>query len=260
MADAILAQSGIYAITNKINGKRYVGSAVNLKKRASTHWRELRNKCHTNDRLQNAYNKYGAESFCFSVIEVVANRDDLLAREQFWIDSWQSSDKTIGYNIAHIAGPSMAGRKHTAESKKKMSVAGSGKVIPPDVRKRMSDAKLGKIVSPETRAKLSAWRMGSKSSAETIARMVATRAGYRHSPETIARMTGKIATKETCAKISASLQGRVISAQHRAKLSAANIGISRGPQPPDVIAKRVAATRATKLAKALCENISTASS
>ncbi len=35
------AASGIYAIRNVLNGKVYVGSAVNLKKRQIQHWADL---------------------------------------------------------------------------------------------------------------------------------------------------------------------------------------------------------------------------
>ena len=34
--------SGVYQIVNKTNGKRYVGSSVNLKKRIRLHFAELR--------------------------------------------------------------------------------------------------------------------------------------------------------------------------------------------------------------------------
>ena len=50
--------SGIYKILNKINGKFYIGSAVNFKRRFARHKRLLNINCHPNEYLQNAWNKY----------------------------------------------------------------------------------------------------------------------------------------------------------------------------------------------------------
>ena len=64
--------SGIYAIVNKVNGKRYVGSAVNFKKRAIIHKYHLKKGTHHCEHLQRAWNKYGPESFAFVILEIVA--------------------------------------------------------------------------------------------------------------------------------------------------------------------------------------------
>ena len=54
--------AGIYQIVNVRNGKRYIGSAVNLRKRLLAHLGEFaRGK--NSPRLQNAWNKYGKEAF-----------------------------------------------------------------------------------------------------------------------------------------------------------------------------------------------------
>lgn len=51
------ASSGIYEIVNTINGKRYVGSAVSLKRRWVDHRRDLRAGKHHSRHLQNAWAK-----------------------------------------------------------------------------------------------------------------------------------------------------------------------------------------------------------
>ncbi len=61
---------GIYKITNKVNGYYYLGSSVNTEERKRVHWWALRNSRHENLKLQRAWNKYGEESFEFSVVEV----------------------------------------------------------------------------------------------------------------------------------------------------------------------------------------------
>ena len=59
---------GVYKITNKINGKIYVGESLNIEKRWERHKKDLSSKTHCNYKLQNDYNKYGHEAFEFEVI------------------------------------------------------------------------------------------------------------------------------------------------------------------------------------------------
>jgi group I intron endonuclease len=73
--------TGIYQILNKVNGKSYVGSAVNIKKRWAVHRHTLRNNKNS-PHLQKAWNKYGEESFEFNVLEYVPNVEWLLEIEQ----------------------------------------------------------------------------------------------------------------------------------------------------------------------------------
>lgn len=61
--------SGIYIILNKLNGKKYVGSSKNIYSRWMKHRALLRINKHYNPHLQNAWNKYGENSFLFSVLE-----------------------------------------------------------------------------------------------------------------------------------------------------------------------------------------------
>lgn len=77
---------------------------------------------HINQHLQNAYNKYGRE--CFEIIETVEITDnikqDLLDREQFWIDNIKPE-----YNILLVAGSTL-GYHHTEETKRRISKTTTG--------------------------------------------------------------------------------------------------------------------------------------
>jgi len=55
-------KSGIYQIKNTVNGKRYIGSAVNIKMRFQEHKKSLK-KGTNSKRLQHSWNKHGADSF-----------------------------------------------------------------------------------------------------------------------------------------------------------------------------------------------------
>ena len=56
---------GIYKITNKINGKCYIGQSIDIIKRWKTEYKWYQ----INKHLLAAFNKYGLENFNFEIIE-----------------------------------------------------------------------------------------------------------------------------------------------------------------------------------------------
>jgi group I intron endonuclease len=94
--------SGIYAIRNKINNKRYVGSSKSVYYRwKQQHLTELRSNTHFNTYLQYSWNKYGEDNFEFIVIEE-CDLKLLTERESFWIEHYKSWDRQFGYNLIRI--------------------------------------------------------------------------------------------------------------------------------------------------------------
>ena len=116
---AVDIQSGIYCITNKVNGKRYFGSSNNISRRWAEHLKTLRNKSHCNKKLQRAFNKYGAASFVFSVVEL-CSCDQLIDREQSFIDDERPHKN--GYNISPFAASGFRGRNWSDEERAKQSI------------------------------------------------------------------------------------------------------------------------------------------
>lgn len=116
--DSIPQTSGVYEIRCSVNGKVYIGSAINLRRRKWTHWSELRNNRHHSRHLQSAWNKYGEAAFTFRVIELVLSAF-VLDREQYWINKVRPYLRTQGYNSTKAAG-SLYGHVHTAETKKRI--------------------------------------------------------------------------------------------------------------------------------------------
>ncbi len=113
MKKIIKNRKGIYLITNVINKKQYVGSSINVYYRIQTHKCKLAKNKHKNPKLQNGYNKYGLSNFAFTILEFVDDINDLLKREQYYIDNLKP-----WYNILPIAG-NVLGLKHSNETIKK---------------------------------------------------------------------------------------------------------------------------------------------
>lgn len=116
---------GIYQIINKINNKIYIGSSIDVEQRWNTHKRELRSKKHHNKNLQNAWHEYGEENFVFEIIELVEDTNQLIDKEQYYIDSTKCCDSDIGYNVSPTAGNCL-GVKRTEEEKRWLSKINSG--------------------------------------------------------------------------------------------------------------------------------------
>ena len=95
---------GIYQIVNLDNHKVYIGSSKNIEQRFITHRKHLEEFKHSNNYLQQEYDKFGADRFRFEVIEYVENEEDLLQREQYWIDELDVCNENKGYKICPIAG------------------------------------------------------------------------------------------------------------------------------------------------------------
>jgi hypothetical protein len=81
---------GIYKITNKINGKSYIGLSSNIEERFKKHRQMQGEKV-----LYSAFQKYGIENFDFSIIELCSS-DLLSEREKYWIAYYDTYNN--GYN------------------------------------------------------------------------------------------------------------------------------------------------------------------
>lgn len=196
-----MAESGIYEIVNLVNGKRYVGSALDFDARWRDHRYRLRHGKHHSSALQRAWRKYGETSFAFRSIHR-CEPSELLIAEQSAIDELRPE-----YNCCKVAGR-CTGRPVSATTREKMRAAKSGKSLSAEHRAKISASLKGKTLTPEQNLALQA----AKSAA----------------------CKGRPLSTEHRAKIRATHRGRKWPAEQGRKISAAKTGKPR----PDMIGNK----------------------
>lgn len=133
---------GVYQIKNNINGKIYIGSTISgFKKRIREHLYELSKGTHHSNHLQKAFNKYKSESFEISILEI-CTRENIVEREQHYIDLYKPYERKNGYNILQRAYNS-EGYRHTEETITLISEMSKRKGAHPNSIQAMRQANLG---------------------------------------------------------------------------------------------------------------------
>lgn len=204
---------GIYMIQNKINGKMYIGQAVDIEKRWGEHRSGLRGGYHPNKHLQRSWNKYGEENFEFSIL-LECEESDLNMYEEYYIFELMIYDLRVGYN-KNYGGDSgrpteetkrkmsesakgekhpMYGKHHSEEAKRKMSESAKGRQFSEETRRKLSEAKKGKGMqfSEETKRKMSEAKKGKYRSEEIKRKISEANKGRHHSEETKRKLSKSV--------------------------------------------------------------------
>jgi group I intron endonuclease len=230
-----MGHSGIYCLTHRDTGRRYVGSSVNIRNRMRSHLYFARKDAGIC--ISRAIRKYGAKSFDAHVV-CFAELSEIPKIETHFIEVWNTAGP-LGFNTFATAtanyghGVSQATRLRLSEihkgrvpskacrlaQKERLKtwkpspqhlaalIAGAKKKKPQGFSIRLSMANLGKKHSEESKAKMRAAKLGKKQSPEHIEKARLTRIGKKH-------------TAEWNAKISAGHKGKIVSPETKAKLSA----------------------------------------
>jgi GIY-YIG catalytic domain len=189
--------TGIYQIVNTTNGKRYIGSAVDMALRRNGHWKSLRRGTHHAVPLQRAWHKYGEAAF-----------------EQRCFDALRPA-----YNVAPTAG-SQLGMKYSAESRAR--IAAANRIRSPESRAKTAAAArmmwekiapANRSPSPESRVKMSASARSRSPESRIVspeARANIAAAARNRSPEHRAKLRAAALnpSPETRARLSAAARKR----------------------------------------------------
>jgi len=147
----------VYLVTNKINGKQYVGQTIREPfKRWYAHCSGYRGKNPHKSIMRDAIIKYGKDNFTFEVIHTAHSQRELDVMEQFYAYALKTFAPG-GYNLKAGSGrgevsqelknfwsKQRKGTKLSEEHKEKLRKRNTGKKWPDWFRKRVSDGKIGK--------------------------------------------------------------------------------------------------------------------
>jgi group I intron endonuclease len=231
--DLATLNCGIYQIRNSVNGKRYIGSSKNIKRRFYLHKYGLARKNHHSKTLQRSWEKYGESAFEFKTL-MVCSEDNLFFYEQLILDGYKSFDPSNGYNIcSEVRGTH--GIKWTDDQREKMIKAKTGKSIFKNnpvahanlvaSKRRGSDHPMfGRKHSQEAIQKISDSLRGriahNKGKTSPLKGVKRTANGYRHSAETIEKIRIASVNQSPESREKRAVLFRNPSDETRAKLSA----------------------------------------
>jgi group I intron endonuclease len=162
----------VYLITNRVNGKQYVGQTVQtLKQRWDKH--NVNDNCPA---MAKAIKKYGRESFDIETLHTCETKEEMDFVEIFYI-SLLSTKPPYGYNLTD-GGDGAAGFKMPDSAKEKLRILATGRVASEETRKKMSISHKGQKRTEEARRNISLAKLGNTS-----------RLGRKHSEETKQKMS-----------------------------------------------------------------------
>lgn len=171
----------VYKISNSINSRIYIGSAIDFRLRKNRHITHLNKNIHCNKKLQRFVNKYGINKLVFEIIER-CDKSKLIETEQFYINTLNCIRN--GFNILPTAG-SWLNHKHSKESILKQSLSKRG---------IKTTGMLNKKHTEETKNKIRLKATGRKQSTQTIQKRVKKNTGKKR-PESANEIVRKKLSK-----------------------------------------------------------------
>ena len=127
-------KAGIYMWTNKLNGKKYVGSSVNLRRRLLEYYNVNRILNEKSMPINVSLLKHGYQSFSLTILEF-CSIDSLVSREKHFFDVYSPE-----YNILKTPGSPDRGKgwTHSEATVEKMRIAANKRMELPEVLAKMS--------------------------------------------------------------------------------------------------------------------------
>lgn len=138
----------IYKVTNKINGKVYIGKHMTNN--------PYDTYMGSGKAIKQAIKLYGKSSFIKEVLFIFETEKEMNDKEiELVNESFISTNKTYNIGLGGEGGAHFSGKKHSEESKKKLSEFRKGLKHSPETRKKISESnKRKEAPSQETKAKI----------------------------------------------------------------------------------------------------------
>lgn len=242
---------GVYILICRPNATRYVGSSLDVKKRAGGHIASLVDGKHQNKRLQRAFDEYGLDAFDWKLLQQYrGDHQELKNLEKKWFLRIQQSGSKM-FNVlvpgtgtsgmrfkrssrirqkfsdlakkrvkenglpAGFGGSTFLGKEHTPEAKKKIS----------DSHRGILNGMYGKHIPEEQRLASSASKIGIGLSEEHKRKISQSKKGktnghigMKYDQEWRSNISSSLKGKSTWAK------GKHFSEEHKKKIADANRG------------------------------------
>ena len=222
----------VYKYTNKVNGKVYIGrTCQSLEKRAGGRGQGYK-RCTL---FWRAIQKYGWENFKGEILEEGLSAKEVIVREAFYIEQYDSTNDSKGYNILEQdyvtcseemrgkISSSLKGHKPSPETIEKLRKANTGRKASEETKRKMSESRKGRTLSKETIEKLRKANTGKKRTDEVKKKLSEIKLGKyagekcywwgkHHSEETKEKLrkanSGRKVREDVKERISRTLKGR----------------------------------------------------
>lgn len=176
----------VYVLTNRVNGKRYIGQTSRaLGVRWTQHIKDSKSGEYA---INRAIRKYGAHNFEVAMLATADSLAKLNELERQYVAEFGTFGGN-GYNQTIGGDGVMLCRKHSVETREKISALQIGRKQSPEAVAKRIATQIGRPLSPEHRKKISEANKGQTRSPETRARLVASHLGKKPSDETRRRMS-----------------------------------------------------------------------
>ena len=211
----------IYLLKNLLDGKVYIGQTWQTLEERFNSGNGYRGSHH----IDNAIKLYGKENFTYEILITTENQMTANWLENFWIETFQSRNSKIGYNIR--GGGSIGKLSEETKNKISASLKGNtnkrGKIVSDEVKQKMSESRKeyfdngglhgmsGKTHTPEAIEKIVAAHVGTKHSEEHKKKISESCKGIVKTEETKQKMRKPKSvkrTKEHTEKLAQALRGK----------------------------------------------------
>lgn len=150
-------ESGFYVIADLTAERVYVGASTNLDRRHREHQNKLRNKCHPNKGLQQAFE----DGNTLMTVSFGAAPEELSACERILLEDLQETgllynERSVSHffdsRVRERISQAMTGKKQSPEHVESNRRAQSGKQLSPEHAHILKTTNLGRTRTPEQRA------------------------------------------------------------------------------------------------------------